>query len=261
MAGDGVVFVAWQHPERRGIYPVGRLMERSGTPRFEFTYIASVGEAKTAGFSPFLAFPELDSVYRSDQLFPLFQNRLMPANRPDYPEYLRRLDLPADVGPVTLLLRSGGGRATDRVELFGRPTFDQARMVYSYEFFVRAVRHIPHAEETAQSLQPGERLRCTSDWQNPSDLNAILLRTEPPALIGFLPQYIAEDLGPHASARQSLEVHVVRVNPEPAPPQHRVFCRLDAPARDGFVPFASQRYKPRAADAWALPPLANAIVT
>jgi hypothetical protein len=257
MVGDGVVFVAWQDPDRRAIYPVGRLLERSASPRFEFTYIAGLSEAKRAGFSSFLAFPDEQIAYRGDELFPLFQNRLMVESRPDYSEYLSRLGLSNGVTPVTLLLRSGGRRATDRVELFGRPIVDPAKGVLIYEFFIRGVRYADGAEERIRKLSSGDRLFCMDDLQNDQHRNAIALRTEPLCVLGFMPEYLAEDLARFGAQKSDFDVRVLRVNPEPAPVQHRLLCRLEVPQREDFVPFSSPRFKPLAKDATPLPPLAS----
>jgi len=256
MVGDGVVFVAWQDPEHRAIYPVARLLERPASPSFEFTYIAGVRDAERAGFSPFLAFPDESVAYTGDDLFPLFQNRLMVESRPDYRDYLSRLGLSNGVTPVTLLLRSGGRRATDRVELFGRPVVDPAKNVLIYDFFIRGVRYAVGAEERIRTLTPGDVLFCMDDLQNPKHRRAIALRTEPVCVVGYMPEYIAEDLAPFGAGKAGCDVRVLQVNPEPAPVQHRLLCRLEVPRRHGFEPFSSERFRPLASDASPLPPLA-----
>jgi hypothetical protein len=255
MSGDGVVFVAWQDPDGRTIFPVARLLERPESPRFEFTYIAGERAAEQAGFSPFLAFPDRDAVYRSDVLFPLFQNRLMVESRPDYAEYLSRLGLSNGVMPVTLLLRSGGRRATDRVELFGRPLVDATKNAFVYDFFIRGVRHVIGAEDRIKSLTVGERLYCMDDLQNSKHRHAIAVRTEPVCVLGFLPEYIAEDLAPFVAERAASEIYVMRVNPASVAIQHRLLCRLEIPRPKGFEPYSSDRFDPLAKGAEALPAL------
>ena len=51
----------------------------------------------------------------------MFRNRQMPRRRPDYGEYLRRLDLDIDTDPFEVMARSEGIRMTDRVEVFAYP--------------------------------------------------------------------------------------------------------------------------------------------
>ena len=111
------LFVAWQNPETRRFYPVGRLAQVTGDTCddcFEFVYIAAAREAEQQGFLPFLSFPELEELYRGRELFPMFANRILPTSRPDFSEYLEQLGLPpATSSPVQILSRSGGRRATD----------------------------------------------------------------------------------------------------------------------------------------------------
>jgi len=257
MVGDGVVFVAWKDPEHRAIHPVARLLERPASPYFEFTYLAGVRAAERAGFSPFLAFPDENAAYRSDDLFPLFQNRVMVERRPDYAEYLSRLGLSNGVTPVTLLLRSGGHRVTDRVQMFGRPFVDPLKNVLIYDFFIRGARHVVGAEERIRALSPGDPLSCMDDPHNTKHRHAIALRTEPGSVLGCMPEYIAEDLAQFAAEKATFDVRVTQVNPEHAPAQHRLLCRLEVPRPHGFEPYSSERFRPLANDASPLPPLAS----
>ena len=98
------IFVAWRNPETRRFTPVARLAQIVGDDCqncFEFVYIRAAQEAMRHGFLPFLAFPELEELYRARQLFPMFGNRILPTSRPDFPEYLEQLGLPpATSSPV-----------------------------------------------------------------------------------------------------------------------------------------------------------------
>ena len=90
------LYLAWQAPESRRWFPVGRLdAEPEGKPsRYEFGYIEGVREAcEMADFPMVPGFPELDAPYRSEKLFPFFENRLMNRRRPERAEYLRGLGL------------------------------------------------------------------------------------------------------------------------------------------------------------------------
>ena len=65
--------------------------------RYEFSYIAGAcGAHQLADFLTVPGFPELDVPYRSEQLFPFFQNRFMNPRRPEREEYLRQLGLDPD---------------------------------------------------------------------------------------------------------------------------------------------------------------------
>ena len=59
---------------------IGRLEFANGTYRFVYTR-----GAKTAkGFTPFSGMENLDDIYKSAELFPIFANRLLSKSRPEY---------------------------------------------------------------------------------------------------------------------------------------------------------------------------------
>lgn len=210
-----VLFVAWQDPVTRRIFPVARLLDRQEGVRWEFVYIHGARAAAERGFEYFLGAENLDRVFESDELPPLFQNRLMRASRPDFPEYLRCLGLPADMrDEVPILARSEGRRATDTIELYGLPTYEEAR--------------------------------------HPADQLAIRVHEPAGGPVGFIPNTLVEDVHALRASGSQVQVFTERVNPHPAPVQLRLLCRLEAEARGDYLPFASPRYEPIPASATRL---------
>ena len=70
-----------------------------------------------------MSFPDFETEYRSVALFPLFANRVMPHSRPDYPDYVKWLQLESrQKDPMAFLANSGGQRATDTLEVISTPT-------------------------------------------------------------------------------------------------------------------------------------------
>jgi hypothetical protein len=244
------LFVAWQNPESRLIRVVGRLQKYrdDGETGYEFVYVNEAREARENGsFRPFVTFPELDITYRSRTLFPFFTNRVIPATRQDYPEYVRELGLNSeDASPETLLARSGGTRATDHIELFAPPQHNPVTGMHEMYVLLRGLRHMPECTEAhVRALSPGQRLVCMRDTQNIHNPNAIALRTDdPPHMIGYLPDYLVEDLG----RSDELAAEVVRMNPPPAPRQHRLLCRVQARWPADRTPFSDARFQPIGAD-------------
>ncbi len=113
------LYVTWRQPNGQ-IVPVGRLTQLPGSHRrvsYEFAYL-KVAE-RSEGFELLPGFPER---YESARLFPLFANRQMPQERPDYDAFVRSLHLDAAADPFMVLERSEGMRATDRIEVFAAPT-------------------------------------------------------------------------------------------------------------------------------------------
>jgi hypothetical protein len=96
------LFLAWR-PNRSDIsigtgfapwFPIGRLEGEPEQNWFRFVYTRGVLAARAqTGFQSLEAFPRFGEAYESQELFPLFRNRLISPKRQDYAEYLDRLDL------------------------------------------------------------------------------------------------------------------------------------------------------------------------
>lgn len=244
-----VLFVAWQNPEKRGIRVVGRLRKIlvGGKSRYEFAYVKGALDAHTEyGFRPFLAFPELQDAYYSDTLFPFFTNRVLRSTRRDYPAYIEDLGLTLeDATPERILARSGGKRMTDQVEIFAPPQRDPESDLDEMFFLLRGLRYMPAGtEERIARLAPGDRLCCMLDFQNPQNQCAVALRTGDNHLLGYMPDYLVEDVTRLRERDEPLTVLVDRVNPPPAPQGHRLLCRLQARWPADHKPFSDERFQP-----------------
>jgi hypothetical protein len=194
---------------------------------------------------------DLDTVYLSSELFPLFANRILPKTRPEYRDYLRWLGFEDEaVHELELLARSGGERATDSLEIFPcpEPTADNRYSVY---FFAHGLRYLSSDEYARiNTLASKERLYLLRDVQNEVDPAALLLRTnQPSSLVGYCPRYfsaefstILEKVGP-----TNMEVTVEKVNPD-APSQLRLLCHVNAPWPRDFSPCSRESYQPLGAD-------------
>jgi hypothetical protein len=244
------LYLAWQAPATRSWYVVGRLTTEPGVYRFVYTRGALRAD-REAGFGSLSSFPELNRVYDSESLFPIFANRLMPQSRREYPEFVEWMSVSEhESDPMALLARSGGMRATDSLEVFPEP---EQRVDGSYyiHFFAHGLRHFPSSStERAKELLPGERLLLMRDFQNEHDPRAIMLRTaeQTPGDIhslGFCPRYLLDDLLVLLERNPGqATVEVERVNPPPAPVQFRLLCSLTMRWPEGFRPFASPDYQP-----------------
>lgn len=108
------LFVLWHDRKGGFFFPIAQLERRPQSPRYVFGYLPAFRDAYEHGLEPLLAFPDVAKVYKSDLLFPFFENRLMRKSRPDYNEYLQSLALdPTTADEMAILGRSGGERATD----------------------------------------------------------------------------------------------------------------------------------------------------
>jgi hypothetical protein len=241
------LYVTWQDQQSRKYFPVGRLLARNrlGAQEYEFCYLRGALLAEQAGFTHFLAFPDLHQVYLSSDLFPLFKNRLMPRSRPDFEDYVHRLDLDSNATDLEILARSGGRRATDSLEVFPMPSMGIPGCFTTY-FLVHGVRYLhDEAQKRIERLAPGERLRLQWDFQNSADRQAVAVRTEDCVILGYVPRYLLPDLFKlMTDCPDELVVKVQQVNPPPAPSQQRLLCRMDACQPDHFQPYATDEYLP-----------------
>jgi len=251
------IFVAWQQPQTRRYYPVARLAQVffEDAPLYEFAYVQGANEAASAGFQPFLAFADLDRVYRSSELFPFFSNRVMSRNRADFPAYMDRLGLPHDASAMQILARSGGARATDSIELFPLPTREPDRVWFLTHFWLHGLRHLsPEQQVRILTLRSGDKLGCHHEATNVHDRNAMQLFSPDGVFVGYIPRYLASDAVRLVRECDTFEVFVERVNPDPAPYQNRVLCRLESCWPDGFQPCGQDVYKPISSEATTIDP-------
>jgi hypothetical protein len=237
------LFVNWQDESTRRIFPVGRLVNMPGG-NFEFAYIAAAKEAQAFGFVPFVAFPELERVYVASDLPAFFKNRVLQPGRPDYPQHLSELGLDsATATPMAILARNGGRRVTDPLELVAEfvPAATEGRL--EAHFFARGIRHFPGAEEAVTHLAPGDRLTLEPEPGNTFNPKALLLASGDRRFVGYVPDYLADDLNALALRDPSLLIQVVRMNPAPSPSQQRLLCRLLI-SPTATPPYRGSRFEP-----------------
>lgn len=236
------LFVAYQDAASRNWAPVGRLTREGEQYHFVYTR----GAKELPNFVPFGRMTELDVEYISEQLFPLFANRVLPKSRPEYGDYLRWLGL-SEVGHDALdeLARTGGLRATDTLELIPCPEPTVSNQ-YEVFFFCRGLRHLSvESQHRASHLKNGESLYLLRDLQNAHDEMALLLRTaEPVTLVGYAPRYYSAEFTHliELVGRDAVKVTVEKVNPD-APIQYRILCRLTAPWPVEFAPCKNGSYE------------------
>ena len=203
------LFLAWQDPKRRCWIPIGRLTYNDANYQFIYTQGAQEAQQK-CNFQPLESFPQLDRVYESHDLFPLFSNRVLSRSRPDYQDYIQWLNIPKDEDdPIALLSRSGGRRATDKLEIFPCPEPSEYGE-YHIHFFPHGLRHFPEVTQSRiEKLCTGEKLLLMHDFQNPVDPKALLLRTEDNVCVGYCPHYLL--INTFAVLRECADLPTVKV--------------------------------------------------
>ena len=239
------LFVAWRRPDGL-VVPVGVLSmyRREDVRNYEFVYLKNA--ERQPGFQALPGLVDLHEVHRSPTLFPVFANRVMPRDRPDYERFLEHLDLTADADPFEVLARSEGHRATDRIEVFPQPSRSDAGELTTV-FFARAIRHIDGADQVVAQLAEGDELQLLPDLDNPVTSRAVLLNAATSERVGWVPDYLLDLL--HDLRDENAAWPVVRVehvNPIHVPAHLRLLCRLSAPWPSGYQPFTGPDFQPLA---------------
>lgn len=238
------LFVAWRPVVAQADWrPVGRLEHADGLHRFCYTQ-----GAKREGFRTFHGMDDLQKVYESEDLFPLFSNRLLPSSRPEYAAYLRWSgfdpDNPPD--PIVVLGVTEGMRQTDAIEVFPCPIPD-AEGCYLNKFFLHGVHSMTSTVvDRIARLEPNESLKLMADFQNSTDLRAVAVRTEEDRMmIGYVPRYLARDVWNlmQECDVDFLQLTVASVNPD-APFQNRLLCRMKTCWPDNFRPCSGEEFNP-----------------
>ena len=239
------LFLAWQdqREESRLWFPVGRLDVGTSFP-YRFRYISGAKRAKReAGFPLLMEFPRLDEDYRSNELFPLFQNRIMNRARPDFADYLLGLDLSEGADPVEILSVSGGSRVTDAYEVFPKLVkYDDGS--FTCRFFLHGWRHVNQStQERIGRLTEEEELYVTLELTNPATGLAVQIQTTDYHMIGWTPRYLVTDLVAAMAESPRYSARVVRVNPLPAPSKQRVLIEMRG-CWDKHEPMTSEDFVP-----------------
>jgi hypothetical protein len=214
--------VAWRNTTRGLIAAVGVLDHDDMGYRFEYLR----GVDQIPGFRRFLGFPDVQRIYESQRLWPLFDLRVMDRKRPDYEGYLARLGLPPNASRLDVLSRSGGEQKGDSIYLAEEPQVADDGQTEA-TFLVRGASYATRehsSAEIASLLRPGDRLIMESDRENPANPDAILLASESGAPVGWVPDLLIS----YADAVRSGggQVTIVQNNGPDSPWHLRLLVRL-----------------------------------
>jgi hypothetical protein len=246
------LYIAWQDPLKRQWYPVGRLTFENDAYKFVYTKGALKAE-QSLRFIPFGRMNKFNVSYVSEELFPLFANRLLSEKRPEYKDYIKWLKLENnyhDNKQLAMLAITGGIRETDSLEILPCP-LPTSEGKYEVLFFSHGISHLDKSTvKRVDNLQAGDKLFIMLDVQNSFDPLAISLRTDDPVVIvGYCPRYLTDDFqnilkecGPNIP-----EVLVDQVNLD-APLQLRLLCKFISPWPKSFQPCSDEEFEPLVRD-------------
>jgi hypothetical protein len=241
-----VLFVTWQEPETRRIFPIARLLALS-TGRYEFGYIRAVRDARAKGFAGLPGFEDIERVYVSAALPSLFEHRAPARGRQVSPAgESEPANDTLDAAPLTLFVPRDDGKSAERLEVFAPPMPGPTGELWGI-FAARGTAHLAGANQAVEALAAHERVLLKAEPQNAYNPRALLITRTDGAPIGHVPDYLANEL---AAARASLEQvqvriqRVLRLNFPPATPLYQVLCHYTCAAELGRALFHSDLYQP-----------------
>jgi hypothetical protein len=243
------LYLAWQDQVKtRRWFPVGRLDVDQDAHNYRFRYIHGALEAQSeAGFEALVSFPDMNRDYHSNDLFPLFLNRLMNPDRQEFKDLVEQLALtPEKADPIEILSITGGFRETDNLEVFPKIEKRPDGSI-ACRFFLHGYRHInEQSQERLKRVKEGDSLRLAIELNNPATKIAVQLQSgEDYHMLGWAPRYLIKDLI-LALMEQPFDVtaKVVKVNPEPAPVKQRILVEFDGQLPEGHKPMSTPDFEP-----------------
>lgn len=218
------LILVWQEPESRRFVRIGSLDELVDG-RYAFRYCEGV--TSVDGFHPLAQFPDPAVLYVSESLPAFFGNRLMSRQRSTYRGYLDAIGLDSSFDtPMEVLARTGGPRATDTFHIVDDLQESADGRVVS-RFLASGVRHVANSGDLLRQLIPGSRLMLAADPKNPKNARAQLVCVEDGSPVGYVPDWLLEDLEALRSRAVHFEVVADTVSPD-AQPHFRLLCRIEA---------------------------------
>ncbi|HEY1546596.1 MAG TPA: HIRAN domain-containing protein [Kofleriaceae bacterium] len=204
------LFVIWGAPSDGGRHVVGHL-SRGGSAAFRFWYEPDLSAATARGFTLLPAFPEHrceGAPFEARYLFATFAGRIPSPHRSDAAQMLAAWGVEHPDDQFEILARSGGLRATDRIEL-AEYRADDDPLVDPLEFRVAGVKYV--SVESRAALTSGMPLRFEREPSNEHDTHAtILAATADGRRAGYVPRQYSRMVSRLLDAGSHLDAVAVR---------------------------------------------------
>lgn len=227
------LYIAWQAHDSRRWHSIGVLRHQPGTG-YEFGYIRGAYSARDKdGFTGISSFPDFEEVYRSEQLFAFFSNRILSSSRAEYAELIEQVglqplgDKQSPEYVFNFLRRTQGWRATDSFEIFA--PVDTAGSEYCWEFFTRGLSHTPDEIRLRWTThEPQGVLQIATIKNNPHDPDALIILDQEQASLGYVPRNYSATIRAIIEAAAHVELRILRHNKREDLDQKRFLLRLSA---------------------------------
>lgn len=210
--GKDYLYLVWKCDSTRRQYIVGQLTKNG---QYEFRYCGEIAAAIEAGFTQLVSFSDLEQLYTSKELFPVFASRLPDRKRKDIERILRKYGL-EEYDSYQLLKKSGARLPIDNLQFIDPIlNFENA---FEKVFYLAGVRHYLGCEgvQCPRSIpvDENEELLLEREESNPYDKNAIRVLNYRKKLLGYIPRFYSEAFIRFMDEGRFLGCHVVSVNKE-----------------------------------------------
>lgn len=207
--GKDYLYLIWKCALDRRQYIVGQLTKNG---QYEFQYCEEINEALKVGFTPLVSFEQLDVVYKSEKLFPVFSSRLPDKKRKDINKILKKYGL-EEYDSYQLLKKSGAKLPIDNLQ-FIDPILNYESS-FEKSFYIAGVRHYLGCNgslcKDAVSVTRGDEVFLIHESKNLYDENAICVINEEKKLLGYVPRYYAGAFVKFIDEGRIEECHVTSV--------------------------------------------------
>lgn len=169
------------------------------------------------------AFPDVNKLYDSPELFSFFAHRLPDARRSDYREALAPSRSEPGTHPFELLRNTRGRLATDQLSLeqAARETEDGMRVecnVAGWRFF--------EGDSILSELAPGVAVQLEREKSNRYDSNAVMVLSLSGRKLGYVPAFHSELVAEALSTGRGVRAEIVELKAPPAPSDERAKIRI-----------------------------------
>lgn len=205
------LYLIWKSKENRRQYIIGELSRNDSN--YEFRYCDEVFEAQKEGFTPLVSFPELESVYCSKALFPVFESRLPDKKRKDMESILNKYELD-EYEPYQLLKRSGGRLPIDNL-YFVEPILEVSGS-FKRKFHVAGARHYIGCKsidcDKSLEIDIGEAVILEPEPTNKMDKYAVKVLNPKRQMLGYIPRYYSESIYRFIEEDRNVKCVVINVD-------------------------------------------------
>lgn len=188
--GKDYMYLIWKSEKSRRQYIVGELSKNG---EYEFKYGEEVNEAIKDGFTPFMPFADINKMYNSTELFPVFLSRLPDRKRKDIDKILIKYGM-EEYNPYQLLKISGARLPIDNLQ-FIDPILDYQN-AFDRQFYMAGARYYLGCDgnDCNKSIQVrvGEEVYLIKEPENLYDPNAIKVINYKKELLGYIPRYYSK---------------------------------------------------------------------